>query len=187
MDHSTPTIASRREAWSPTIASRREALVSMNAYQASHRLTTASDGTMKTPVTTLPTPAQNKRMMSELSHQKTSLHHKERHFSKTKKALTREHRDCMNEKMRCKQTILEIRQEIEQERFRLQTVDKYLEQFGAIAEGDVAHAQETCIIQHRKGIGILEKEFGYNPIFRKPGDTFFAYGTVQPPQIRAKK
>ena len=86
--------------------------------------------------------------------------------------------------IKLKFAIDQCKQQLISDEERLEEVDCYLSMFSSVAEGDVADAQVTCVREHAKGIGILRKEFGYNPIYRRPGDTFFAKGTFQPPKFK---
>lgn len=62
----------------------------------------------------------------------------------------------------------------------LTQVEKHLSMFDNLASGDVAESTKKCVLGHRSGMQMLQNEFGYNPIYRRPGDTFQAKSSFVP-------
>lgn len=70
-----------------------------------------------------------------------------------------------------------LRQRLEADREELASVEKGLGMFNLMAGGVIRDSMAKAKENHGHGIGICQKEFGYNPIFRRPGDTFKAEST----------
>ena len=81
-------------------------------------------------------------------------------------------------RLKAKKETLENR--LKSDRSELAHVEHHLSMFGALAGGEVAEAQKKCVANHQAGIQMLQAEFNYHPLFRRPGDTFMAKSTFVP-------
>ena len=73
-----------------------------------------------------------------------------------------------------------LRQRVAHSKEALGLVDKQLEMAAAIQSGSVADSTKKCVAAHASGISLLQTEFSYNPIYRRPGDSFKAYSSFVP-------
>jgi len=67
-----------------------------------------------------------------------------------------------------------LRQQLEADKEELAMIEKGLGMFDLMAGGTIVDNMATAKKKHVEGIGICQQDFGYNPIFRRPGDSFKA-------------
>ena len=65
-------------------------------------------------------------------------------------------------------------------RTELTQVETHLSMSSDLASGEVADATKKCVLGHRAGVALLQTEFGYHALFRRPGDSFMAKSTFAP-------
>lgn len=126
--------------------------------------------------------ARHTRTTTGLLHEKKEMTMSLNKLHLHKKHLLCESMQTAGQMMRCTYQIDGLEKQLADDRERLEMVEHKLALFEQVEHGDVAAAQATIVDQFRKGQGILRDEFGYNKIYRRPHDTFYAYGTVEPPK-----
>jgi len=124
--------------------------------------------------------AAHTRTTSQLNHEKNEIHRNIEDLKSETKDLKRQILAGNGELGRLKARQETLRNRLESDREELATVEKHLGMFSSMSAGTVVDSQKTCVAKHRHGMDMLEKEFGYHPLFRRPGDTFMATSTFVP-------
>eukprot|EP00615_Pteridomonas_danica_P009330 CAMPEP_0114359974 /NCGR_PEP_ID=MMETSP0101-20121206/23446_1 /TAXON_ID=38822 ORGANISM="Pteridomonas danica, Strain PT" /NCGR_SAMPLE_ID=MMETSP0101 /ASSEMBLY_ACC=CAM_ASM_000211 /LENGTH=199 /DNA_ID=CAMNT_0001503839 /DNA_START=45 /DNA_END=644 /DNA_ORIENTATION=+ len=127
--------------------------------------------------------------LSEAAHTRTTslLNHEKDQISRTVTELHDDSKVMYNQlqlgnselgRLKSRQEVLMNR--LEHDKRELEMVDKHLQMFQSMQQGTMVESQKKCAKNHSVGIQILQQNFGYNPIFRRPGDTFEAKSSFIP-------
>ena len=128
--------------------------------------------------------ARHTQTTTGLQHEKKQMTTNLNNLHQHKKRIMHESMLTKGQMMRCDEQIDDLERTLFEDRQRLEMVERKLALFESVHAGDVAAAQATIVDGFKKGQDILRNEFGYNKIYRRPHDTFYAYGTVEAPKMK---
>lgn len=123
----------------------------------------------------------HQRVTAQLNHEKNQLGQNVMKMKKETKSLRQESNQSKAELGALRNRQKMLMNSLESDRAELALLEAQLANFDQMnATGAVGESQRKIVAGHGHGMAILAKEFGYNPVYKKPGATFSASSSFQP-------